>query len=103
MRKKMEDKIEELMKLLEKDSRIQNLKTVKKRLLKNTTFLEDMKRLQNLDIYSEEYKKLKQELFQNKDFVEFKHLENEINILILAMNQKLKKLVLERSCNDESN
>lgn len=99
----MEDKIEELMKLLEKDSRIQNLKTVKKRLLKNTTFLEDMKRLQNLDIYSEEYKKLKQELFQNKDFVEFKHLENEINILILAMNQKLKKLVLERSCNDESN
>ena len=99
----MEDKIEELMKLLEKDSRIQNLKTVKKRLLKNTIFLEDMKRLQNLDIYSGEYKKLKQELFQNKDFVEFKHLENEINILILAMNQKLKKLVSERGCKHEGN
>lgn len=99
----METKIKELLELLENDSRIQDLKKLKGKLLKNKTFLEGMSRLQNLDIYSDEYKKLKQELFQNKDFMNFKHLENEINILILAMNKKLKKLVSERGCSHESN
>lgn len=98
----MENKIKELLELLENDSRIKDLKKVKEKLLKNKTFLEKITKLQNLDIYSDEYKNLKQELFQNKDFVEFKHLENEINILILAMNQKLKKLVSERGCSHES-
>lgn len=98
----MENKIEELLELLEKDSRIQDLKKVKEKLLKNDIFLEHMKKLQELDIYSIEYKKLKQELFKNPDFVEFKHLENEINLLILAINQKLKKLLEERGCNHES-
>lgn len=99
----MENKIKELLELLENDSRIKDLKKVKEKLLKNKTFLEKITKLQNLDIYSDEYKKIKQELFQNKDFVEFKHLENEINILILSMNQKLKKLVSERGCGHESN
>lgn len=99
----MENKIEELLELLENDSRIQELKKVKEKLLSDDIFLEHMKRLQKLDIYSIEYKELKQELFKNPDFVEFKHLENEINILILAINQKLKGLVEKRGCSNESN
>lgn len=99
----MENKIEELLELLENDSRIQELKKVKEKLLSNDIFLEHMRKLQSLDIYSDKYKELKLELFKNKDFVEFKHLENDINILILAINQKLKKLVSERGCNNESN
>ena len=42
-------------------------------------------------------------LFQNPDFIEFKHLENEINLLILEINQKLKTLTNERSCHHENN
>lgn len=99
----MENKIEELLELLENDSRIQELKKVKEKLLSNDIFLEHMRKLQSLDIYSDKYKELKLELFKNKDFVEYKHLENDINILILAINQKLKKLVSERGCNNESN
>lgn len=103
MRETMENKIEELLELLENDSRIQELKKVKEKLLSNDIFLEHMRKLQSLDIYSDKYKELKLELFKNKDFVEYKHLENDINILILAINQKLKKLVSERGCNNESN
>ena len=44
----------------------------------------------------------KQELFQNPDFVAFKHYENEINLLILVINQKLKLLTDERGCNHEN-
>lgn len=98
----MENKIEELLELLENDSRIQDLKKRKEKLLKNKTFLESMTKLQNLDIYSDEYAKLKQKLFKNQDFVEFKHLENEINLLILEMNQRLKKLTNERWCSHEN-
>ena len=52
--------------------------------------------------YSDEYKELKKELFLNQDYVEYQHLENEIQLLILEMNQRLKKLTNERKCHHEN-
>lgn len=101
--KKIETKIDELLKILDEDSRIIKLKKVKEKLLKNEELLTKIQKLQQLDIYSNEYKELKKELFENKDFVEFKHLENEINLLIMEINQKLKPLTNERGCNYENN
>ncbi len=102
MKAEIDDKIKEIVSLLEKDERINSLKRNKQKLLYDEIFLEKIKKLQELDIYSEEYKNLKKELFQNPDFMEFKHLENEIHLLILAINQKLKKLTEERSCSHEN-
>lgn len=99
----IEKKIEELLEILENDKIVLDLKKCKQKLLNNQDFLDKIKKLQQLDIYSDEYKNLKIELFKNPDFIEFKHLENEINLLILEINQKLKTLTNERSCHHENN
>lgn len=90
--------MEELIKLLDKDERIINIKKIKTKLLSNSSFMDKINKLNTLDKYSSEYKKIKKELFDNPDFIMFKQLENDINILILEINQKLKELTDERIC-----
>lgn len=97
-----EEKMEELLKLLDNDERVIKLKKLKKKLFLDQELLAKVSRLQHLDIYSDEYKELKKELFLNKDYVEYQHLENEIHLLILEMNQRLKKLTNERKCHHEN-
>ena len=92
-----EEKIEELLKLLDNDERVIKLKKLKKKLFLDQELLDKVSRLQHLDIYSDEYKELKKELFLNQDYV-----ENEIQLLILEMNQRLKKLTNERKCHHEN-
>ena len=97
-----EEKMEELLKLLDNDERVIKLKKLKKKLFLDLELLDKVSRLQRLDIYSDEYKELKKELFLNQDYVEYQHLENEIQLLILEMNQRLKKLTNERKCHHEN-
>lgn len=103
MRKEINDQINNLIEILDKDERIIKLKKKKETLISNQTLIKDLEKLRNLDIYSNEYKQLKQKLFENPDFIEFKQLENEINLLILEINQKLNTLTNERSCDNENN
>ena len=97
-----EVKMEELLKLLDNDERVIKLKKLKNKLFLDQELLDKVSRLQHLDIYSDEYKELKKELFLNQDYVEYQHLENEIHLLILEMNQRLKKLTNERKCHHEN-
>lgn len=99
MEEKTNELIDNLLKCFEFDERIIALKNYKSKILSNKELIDKIGKLKTLDIYSSEYKNLKQELFKNPDFVEFKHLENELNLLILSINQKLSKLVDERGCN----
>ncbi len=102
MKEKINGIMDQVFSLLEKDEKIVALKKQKLKLLQNDELLSQMKILRTLDPYSSEYQKLKQQLFQNSDFMRFKQLENEVDFLILAINQKLKTLTNERSCNDEN-
>lgn len=95
-------KLKELFDTLDHDERVISVKQYKEKLLHDEVFLNKIRQLQILDMYSDEYLMLKQELFQNPDFVAFKHYENEINLLILEINQKLKLLTDERGCNHEN-
>ncbi len=95
-------KLKELLDTLDHDERVISVKQYKEKLLHDEVFLNKIRQLQTLDMYSDEYLMLKQELFQNPDFVAFKHYENEINLLILVINQKLKLLTDERGCNHEN-
>lgn len=95
-------KLKELLDTLDHDERVISVKQYKEKLLHDEVFLNKIRQLQTLDMYSDEYLMLKQELFQNPDFVTFKHYENEINLLILEINQKLKLLTDERGCNHEN-
>lgn len=103
MNEKLENNLDELIDILEKDERITELSNLKEKLFNNNSFLEKINKLKYLDIYSNEYKNLKKELFSNEDFIKYKQLENEINILIMQINQKLKTLTDERGCNHENN
>lgn len=90
--------MDELIKILDNDTRIINIKKIKTKLLSDNSFMDKINKLNTLDKYSSEYKMIKKELFNNPDFIMFKQLENDINILIMEINQKLKELTDERIC-----
>lgn len=96
-------KIDELIDLLDGDSRIKDIEILKDKLINNKDLLSKINRLKELDIYSDEYKSLKKELFLDKNFSSFKEKEAEIDYLILEINSKLKELTGKGKCNHESN
>lgn len=101
--KKINNKIDELINILNNDSRIKRLRKLKVELDNDKSLISKIESLKSLDQYSTEYKDIKLDLFKNPKFVEYKELENEINILILEINQKLKTLTDERSCHHAGN
>ena len=103
MKEELNKKIDNLINLLDSDSRIIKLVNEKNKLLNNKELLDNINKLKRLDKYSDEYKILKNKLFNDYDFVSFKELENEINFLILQINTKLKELTNERRCNSANN
>ncbi len=101
--KKINDKVEELIDILNNDKRVKRLKVLKEELNKDEELISKIEYLKKLDQYSIDYRNLKKELFQNPKFVEYKELENKISIIILEINRKLKNLTNERSCHHENN
>ena len=91
-------KIDNLIDILNKDERIIKIEKLKNKITSNKELLNKIEKLKELDKYSDEYISLKKELFNDKDFVSFKELENEIDFLILEINNHIKKLTNERSC-----
>lgn len=103
MKEELNLKIDNLINLLDSDSRIIKLVNEKNKLLNNKELLDNINKLKRLDKYSDEYRILKTKLFNDSDFVSFKELENELNYLILEINSKLNVLTNERRCKNESN
>lgn len=103
MREELNYKIDNLLDILDQDSRIIDISNIKKHILEDNDFLIKFNRLKELDKYSDKYLELKKEIFTNDDFVSFKELETEINILIFEINKKLKSLTNEKVCVHESN
>ena len=101
--KKINNKVDELINILNNDSRIKRLYELKVELNNDKSLMSKIESLKILDQYSTEYKDIKLDLFKNPKFVEYKELENEINILILEINQKLKTLTDERGCHHAGN
>ena len=48
-------------------------------------------------------KRAKEKILDNKTFQEFKIKESELNLFIMELNQKLKKISNKRRCQHESN
>ena len=103
MEKEINYKLDKLIEVLENNPRLKRIDKLKSCLYTDNELLKKIDKLRKLDLYSNEYKKLKKELFSNKNFIEFKQLENEINILIFEINNRLKELTSERSCKNEDN
>ena len=101
--KEINEKLDNLISLLDNDPRMIKLIDKKKKLLNNKELLTKIAKLNELDNYSDEYKSLKKEIFENEDFVSYKEIENEIDYLILEINNKLRTLTSERRCNHANN
>lgn len=96
-------KMNELVNLLNSDDRIRRLYVLKKELKKDDNLIKKIELLRKYNEYTNEYLKIKKEIFENTKFVEYKELENEINFLILEINQKLKELTNKKGCLHENN
>ena len=94
---KYNDLINELLDLLDKDSKIIQIKKIKKKLLNDENLkenIENYRATKNLES--------KKKLYQNKDYVEYLTLENEINLMMYNIKSKFNTFN-NRKCHHESN
>ncbi|MDD6224430.1 MAG: hypothetical protein PUB18_05480 [bacterium] len=89
----LENKIRDLIEIIDRDSRMIELRYLEEKLLDDKKLLRDIQILQQLDRHDPSYLPLKTEIFENADYCHYQKLENEINFLILEINQILKQLI----------
>lgn len=90
----LQNKIDELLDILSKDSRMMELKILKNKLLEDKKLLADIEKWKE-NPYN---KDLKQQLYQNESYKQYQHLENEIYFLTLEMNRILNRLTDSKGC-----
>lgn len=83
--------INELLDILDKDENIIKIKKLKNELLNNNKLLEDIK-----DVNNNPSIESKKKLFNNADYKKYLRLENNINLMILSIKQKMN--FTSRSC-----
>ncbi len=60
--------------------------------------------MDKIDLYNRtKSNDLRLEIYNYDEIKEYKKLENEVNLLILGINNRLKKINNKRSCHHESN
>lgn len=87
------DKIEKLKEELDKEEKIILIKKQLEIIMKNKELIN---KINNYKKNNNE--ELKHEIYKNKDFIKYKELENEINLLIFEINSKLKKISKKGNC-----
>lgn len=80
------EKIENLKQALNQTEQVRLFLDEKEKVMKNTELLENIKKYQET-----QDEQLKEKILQDPDFRSYKHQETECNLLIFAINQKLKK------------
>lgn len=91
----IQEKLDDVIKEINKDSRIIELKKLKKKLLSNDDLMSLIKEIQkNPDLL---YIK-KKEIYSNLDYLKYQTLENEIYFLTLEINKRLNKLTDSKGC-----
>ena len=87
------EKVENLKKSIDKTTEVQDLLRLNKEILKDKELLSKIKEYQ---VTQEERKK--KEIIKHPLFLKYKEKETDLNILILKINQELKKLKDKGSC-----
>lgn len=96
-------KLNEIIEDLDNSLLITELEELNQNLINDKQLLSKLEKMHNLDIHSSEYKVIKNELFSNPNFVMYKQKENELNLLILEINQRLNILTKRKKCLNENN
>lgn len=91
--------LDEITESINEDPLIKDYRRLKKEVLGDKDLVNKIEELKKLDIYSDKYKKLKEEISSDKKFSKYKKLETEVYLLLLNINKELNRL----RCNDEDN
>lgn len=87
------EKVENLITALNNTSTIKELEEINKKVEKDL----ELKKL--LEEYSTtKNEELKKRIIENKTFQEYKEKETEVNLLIMDINQRLKKIKKKEDC-----
>lgn len=88
------EKIDILKKELSKTNQVRKIRKLNKKIKDNQELQNKIKKYhETLD------ENIKKEIYQNNLFKEYKQSETELNILILEINNKLKKITNKGKCN----
>lgn len=87
------DKVENLKRSLDESQEVQDLLRLNKEIMQDKDLLSKIKEYQ---INPQE--SLKQEIIKHPLFLKYKEKETDLNVLILMINQELKKLKDKGSC-----
>ena len=87
------EKVENLKKSIDKTTEVQELLRLNKEILKDDDLLSKIKEYQVT-----QNEKLKKEIIKHPLFLKYKEKETDLNLLILRINQELKKLKDKGSC-----
>lgn len=87
------EKVENLKKSIDKTTEVQDLLCLNKEILKDKELLSKIKEYQ---VTQDE--RIKKEIIKHPLFLKYKEKETDLNILILKINQELKKLKDKGSC-----
>ncbi|MBE6146964.1 MAG: hypothetical protein E7168_01370 [Firmicutes bacterium] len=98
LEEKIEEKLNEVFMILEEESFLKELESLKLKLMSNSSFLELLNKYQTLDSYSSLKDELKNEIYLNEDYLKYQTLENELFFLILSINQKFSVLIDKKGC-----
>lgn len=91
---KLYEKIDKLKEELSKTDQVRKIKELNKK-VKSNQELQD-----KINTYHKTFdENIKKEIYQNCLFKEYKQSETELNILILEINNKLKKITNKGKCN----
>ena len=83
----------EFLDILNESDLVKEIEKLKKKLLKNEELLN------NINIVKETNdKELKVKLYENKDYLRYNELINKLNIILIDINHRLKKLINEKKC-----
>ena len=100
MYEKIDNKITEIIDIFDKDPTINKMKMLKKALLQDkniTTKLQEYEKLL-INPYDKKCINIKKDLLADTRFKEYKKLEDELFILVLKINEKLRNLLGEKAC-----
>ena len=87
--------IDDIIKQIDNDPRMIELKRLKKELLNDNDFMNNIREIQN----NRELLFLKKkDIFKNKDYQRYQLLENDIYFLTLEINKRLNQLTDSKGC-----
>lgn len=86
-------KIDNLKKTLDDTKVIKEIKRLTKQINGNKELLELIEKYN----YTQD-ERIKEQIISNQEFMEYKHHETELNLLILEINQELKKITKKDKC-----